>query len=62
MKFGGFLAGIAMVVAGIRIIYSPTYIEPVFGGLVDFNGYNLPFGIAFIVFGAYWIWIGLTPK
>jgi hypothetical protein len=61
-RVGAFFAGIVAIAAGIRIIYSPRYIEPVFQAPVDFTGYNIPFGLALIVIGAYCIWIGLTTK
>lgn len=62
MNVGAFASGLAMIAAGVHIIYSPSYIEPVFGGLVDFTGYNIPFGLALIALGAYCVWIGLTVK
>jgi uncharacterized protein YjeT (DUF2065 family) len=61
-RVGAFLAGIVFILMGIGIMHKPRYIEPVFGGLVDFTGYEIPFGLVWIAIGAYCIWIGLTTK
>jgi len=62
MDIGGFLCGFIFMLCGISIVYKPKALDIVFRAWIDFTGYNVPIGIAFLVLGVIEIWISLTPR
>lgn len=61
-KMGAILAGGVSVALGIKIILHPKWYSSVKAHQFDFTGYNIPFGIAWIIIGLVIIWIGAIKR
>jgi len=50
------IAGIALLILGIRIMYDPRIYNYVYRHEFDLSGFNIPLGIAIIVTGLLFLW------
>ncbi len=50
-KTGGIIAGLGMILLGARIIDYPILYDPVIGAPYVLTGFNVPFGIAWMIVG-----------
>jgi uncharacterized membrane protein HdeD (DUF308 family) len=56
------IAGIALFVLGIRIIYDPHIYNYVYGHAFDFTGFNVPLGLAIAIGGILFLWSAFRGK
>ena len=62
-KATAILAGTLVMILGGKIIYNPKLYTFVYQRQFDLTGFNVPLGIAVIIFGAFFIWIDvIKPK
>ncbi len=61
-RIGGIIAGAMLVLLGFIIIRKPILYEPVVGAPYDLTGFNIPFGIAWIIVGGILIWVSWRIK
>ncbi len=52
---GPILAGIVLVLFGIKLLFIPKWFNPIWGRLMDFTNYNIFFGSICILFGILFI-------
>lgn len=59
---GSFIAGIALLMLGIRILYDPHIYNYVYRYELDLTGFNIPLGIAIIAGGILFLWSTFKGK
>jgi hypothetical protein len=64
MKFNiqPFIAGIVVFIEGIHIVFNPEVYSPILKYTWDLTGYNVPFGIAVALAGAWLMWSAFKGK
>ena len=61
-KYMWVVAGLGFVWTGLRLIQSPYILRRISGYVIDTSGYNVPLGIACVVFGFLMVYFTLKAK
>ena len=56
------MAGIALLILGIRILYDPHIYNFVYSHEFDFSGFNVPLGLAVAIGGIVFLWSAFGGK
>lgn len=56
------LLGVILIFLGFGIVFKPKFYSYKFDYVIDFTGYNIPFGIFIIIVGVFFIWTTLRKK
>lgn len=57
-----FIAGLVVLIEGVHIVFNPKGYSPIHRYTWDLTGYNVPFGIAIAIAGAWLIWTAFNGK
>ena len=59
---GSFVAGIALLILGIRILYNPHIYNYVYKYEFDLTGFNIPLGLAVVIGGILFLGSAFSGK